>query len=67
MNFEIVEVKGRKYAQFQDSKENRVFLRKVVLIAGGNIYKNGDGIVYQGIGEYGNLQEWYKKLIEKFA
>lgn len=66
MNFEIVEVKNRKYAQFQDSKENRAFLKKVVLMAGGSIYKNGEGIVYQGIGAYGNLQEWYKKLFGKF-
>lgn len=63
-NFEIVEVKGKKYAQFEDSKETRKFLKNMVLVAGGVIYKNEGKLVYAVDGAYGNLKEWYSKVFQ---
>lgn len=61
-NFEIVEVKGKKYTQFEDSKETRKFLKNMVLCSGGAVYKNEGKLVYVGVGAYGNLKEWYTKV-----
>jgi len=67
VTFEIVEVKGRKYAQVEDTKETRTFLKELRNIAGGDIYKNEGKIVYRGIGANGNLTEWYKSVFQNYG
>ena len=65
--FEIVEIKGKKYAQFQDSKETRHFLKTMVLFAGGALYKNEEKLVYRNDCAYGNLKEWYAKVFQNHS